>query len=74
MRTLVSNIKTIVGARRDAPKRLCGEEMQHLPTLNDAWLLIENGRFADFGSMSDLASRHLAADTEINAAGGMVLP
>ena len=74
MRTLVSNIKTIVGARRDAPKRLCGEEMQHLPTLNDAWLLIENGRFADFGSMSDLASRHLAADTEIDAAGGMVLP
>ena len=74
MRTLVSNIKTIVGVRRDAPKRLCGEEMQHLPTLNDAWLLIENGRFADFGRMSDLASRHLAADTEINAAGGMVLP
>ena len=49
MKLLIKDIGLLVVDRHGLP-RLQGDEMQHLDILQDAWLLIENGRFADFGT------------------------
>lgn len=71
MRTLVTNIATLV-VDRHGKHRLCGEEMNRLDTIHDAWLLTEDDRFMDFGTADNLPS--LADATIIDAQGGTVLP
>ena len=74
MRTLISNIKTLVGADTELKPRLQGAEMSRLGQMDDAWLLVEDGRIASFGLMADWAARGEHVDVEVDAAGGMVLP
>ena len=50
--------------------RLCGEEMSLLEQLHDAWLLMEDGRFTDWGTGSAPAVDAQVTDAE----GGTVLP
>lgn len=50
--TLLTNIHQLINVRQQ-PMLLRGKELSHLPILEDAWLLIVNGRIADFGSMKD---------------------
>ena len=49
MSLLIQNIGLLVVDRHGLP-RLQGTEMSRLDVLHDAWLLIEDGRFAAFGS------------------------
>ena len=49
MRLLVKNIARIVGIESTGRLRCCGADMNKLDTLDDAWLLAEDGRFAAFG-------------------------
>jgi imidazolonepropionase len=52
-----------------------GKAMAALPVMNDAWLAIENGVFADFGSMQDWPGISDWRDLEvIDAAGRYVVP
>ena len=44
MRLLVKNIGKIVGIETAGRLRLCGGEMDRLETLDDAWLLADDGR------------------------------
>ena len=74
MRTLISNIKTLVGIDTELKPRLQGAEMSRLGQMDDAWLLVEDGRIASFGLMADWAARGEHVDVEVDAAGGMVLP
>lgn len=74
MRTLISNIKTLVGVDTELKPRLQGAEMSRLGQMDDAWLLVEDGRIASFGLMADWAARGEHVDVEVGAAGGMVLP
>lgn len=74
MRTLISNIKTLVGIDTELKPRLQGAEMSRLGQMDDAWLLVEDGRIASFGQMADWAARGEHVDVEVDAAGGMVLP
>ena len=74
MRTLISNIKTLVGIDTELNPRLQGAEMSRLGQMDDAWLLVEDGRIASFGLMADWAARGEHVDVEVDAAGGMVLP
>ena len=53
MRMLWKNIKGLVGAYESPPAYLRGTEMRQLALIEDAWLAIEDGRIADFGSMVD---------------------
>ena len=46
MRLLVKNIARIVGIESTGRLRCCGADMNKLGTLDDAWLLAEDGRFA----------------------------
>lgn len=70
MSLLIKNIGLLV-VDRHGKQRLQGDEMQHLDILHDAWLLIENGRFAAFGTepVPDGSPAGI-----IDAAGGAVLP
>ncbi len=72
---LITHIKTLVGTHPPRAKILRGQSMADLPTLDDAWLLIEQDIIQDFGKMSDLNRAEIANDiTEINADGCFVLP
>ena len=71
--TLIYNIATLGGIDRKGRLRLQGSEMAQFETLDNAYLLIKDGRIADFGSMESLPQ--LAADVErVDAEGGMVMP
>ena len=74
MRLLVSNIKTLAGITGEGVLRLQGTEMKHLGTINDAWLLVEDGKISAFGSISDMPSGGFVVDAEVDAQGGTVLP
>lgn len=72
MKLLVKNIKKLIQVE-DLPKRLvAGAEMQHLPNVNNAFLLVKDGLIADFGSMDECP---VVNDAEVvDAAGCMVFP
>ncbi|HUH52157.1 MAG TPA: imidazolonepropionase [Flavobacterium sp.] len=72
MQTLIINIKQLVQIRESGVRKVSGSEMAVLPTLENAYLLIENGLIADFGKMENLPIIH-AAHT-IDAKGKVVLP
>ncbi|MDQ8052494.1 MAG: imidazolonepropionase [Pedobacter sp.] len=70
---LITNIKALVGIHPKEKLVLRGSEMAHLPVLENAWLLVENGLIKDFGPMATLPSSisHLPYH---NAEGRFVLP
>ena len=72
MRTLVDNIGCIFGIERQGRLRLCGEEMGSMETLEDAWLLVEDGRIAAFGSASEGMPEDV--DRRVDAGGGTLFP
>lgn len=50
---LLKNIKSLLGVYEKAPLKLSGLEMAKLPTINNAWLAVENGMIVDFGDMEN---------------------
>ena len=74
MTTLISNIKQLLGTREET-KLLRGMELAQLPFLDDAFLLIEDGTIADFGTMYELELKvPQLPKTVIDAQGQLVLP
>ncbi len=74
MRLLVENIKTLAGITDSGKLRLQGKEMAALKCIDDAWLTVEDGRFAAFGQMGDLPPGGINADKTIDAKRGIVAP
>lgn len=72
MKTLIKNIGQIAGIVGEGILRKEGAAMSETGTLDNAWLLIDNERIADFGPMDDLPSDEGCG--VIDADGGMVLP
>lgn len=72
MKTLIKNIGQIVGIVEEGILRKEGAAMSKTGTLDNAWLLIDNERIADFGPMDALPSEEGCG--VIDADGGMVLP
>lgn len=72
MRTLIRNIKTLLLANNQAPSFVKGAEMKNLPQLNDAFVLVEDDKIADWGSMADCPK--FSPDQTIDATGAFVLP
>lgn len=52
---LLINIKQLVGVEKgdNRVSRVAGADMKYLPTIDNAWLFIENGRIHSFGSMDE---------------------
>jgi len=71
MNVLFKNIKELIQVRETSIDFLSGKEMSILPTLKNAFLLVENGLIADFGLMENCPE--LAIKT-IDATGKMMLP
>lgn len=74
MRTVVVNIKPLACVDTDPKERLQGEEMAGMPTIDNAYLLMEQGRITAYGRMDEWAAAGMHADLEVDAEGGMVLP
>jgi len=72
MRTLVKNIKDLlqIEYEHEDKQLVAGADMNKLPSLQNAWLLIENGRIHSFGHETPLPE----ADREIDAQDRLVLP
>jgi len=72
MKTLLINIKELLQVRDSSILKVSGAEMAVLPTIKNAYLVIENDLIADFGPMENLPK--INADKIINAIGKIVLP
>lgn len=72
MKTLFKNIKELIQVRTEPISFVAGREMKVLPTIKEAYLLIENDIIADFGSMDSIPP--IEADHIIDATGKMILP
>lgn len=72
---IITNIGLLAGIEYPGSSLLCrrGSEMSQLESIEDAWLRVENGRFAAFGPMSEF-DPDMAVDTIVDARGGYVLP
>jgi imidazolonepropionase len=68
---IITNIKGLVGVEEEERGLLRGSAMEQLPILDNAYLLLENDRIRDFGSMTDQVP---LADKELDAAGAFVFP
>ncbi len=72
MALLITNIKELLQVRDTPTEKLSGSEMATLPTLNNAWLLMQNGTITGYGTMETCPSGFKGEI--IDAAGKTVLP
>jgi len=72
MTTSIINIKELLQVRDISIDKVSGKDMKHLPTIKNAFLIIENDLIIDFGDMKDLPK--IKTDKQIDAKGKMVLP
>lgn len=73
MKLIVKNIGILAGIDNHGKERLRGEEMKLYETLENAWLTVEDGRFAEYGTMDSLPD----IDNDmlvVDARGGAVMP
>ena len=71
-RLLVYNIATLAGITRvPGLARKCGADMAEFDCIHDAYLLVDDGRIADFGLERDLS---VSAHEVVDARRGTVLP
>ena len=72
MKLLFKNIKELIQVRTKPIAFLSGDEMGNLPSIRDAYLLIEGDQIVAFGSMADCPKD--AVDQEFDLRGKMILP
>jgi len=72
MSLLIKNIKKLIQCRTDKTPFVSGKDMSFVPSIDDAFLLIKNGKINDFGKMQEL--KKINTDQVIDAKDRMVLP
>jgi len=72
MSILITNIKELLQVRENNISKVSGAEMKLLPTIKNAYVLIEEDIISDFGSMDDF--QNISANKTIDASGKLVLP
>src|SRR5882757_5269622 len=74
MRLLITNILQLCQVEQSSERknRVYGKDMSVLPSIENAWLIAEDGLIHSFGSMSELPEHQ--ADQTIDATGRLVLP
>ena len=72
MQTLIINIKELLQVRETPIDKVSGSDMAVLPSIKNAFLLIENDTIAAFGSMDNCPK--LNPENTIDATGKIVLP
>lgn len=71
IRSLFTNIKELVQVRENNPGPIKGKAMRDLPSIRNAWLLIEDERILDFGEMADCPTGDFVV---YDMTGRMILP
>ena len=83
MTTLITNIKQLVGVRKtiepDSRRALRGGKLAELPSIENAYLIIEDGVIAGYGSMDSIQNQRSNPDSyrgqnPIDASGQFILP
>ena len=72
MTTLFKNIKELIQVRTEPISFVSGKEMNTLPTIKNAFLVIKNGLISNYGSMQDCPKNEF--DEVVDAAGKIILP
>ena len=72
MRTLITNIKSLVQVEENKRIAVCGEDMANLNCIDNAYLIVEDDKIIDFGQMSELKETN--AEKIIDANNRFVLP
>lgn len=72
MITLIKNIKELLQVRETSISKVSGAEMAILPTIKNAFLILNDNLIVDFGSMENLPE--IRPDKIIDATGRIVLP
>jgi imidazolonepropionase len=71
--TLITNIKQLVNTRKQS-QLLRGKNLSELPCIENAYLVIEDGFIADYGTMGNIQHSTSNIQHSINASGQFVLP
>src|SRR5688572_96272 len=71
--TLLTNIKLLAGAREET-SLLKGKELGLLPCIENAYLVIENDRISEYGSMQEIKSQKSKIKNQVDVVGQSVLP
>lgn len=72
MKTLIINIQELLQIREVSIQKVSGSDMKQLPSIKNAYLLIEDDCILDFGSMENCPKNDV--DVNIDATGKVVLP
>ena len=72
MKLLFKNIQELVQVRDITVEKVAGKGMKELPSLKNAWLLVEDGKIAGYGEMDSLPE--LSGHKETDLSGRIVLP
>ncbi len=72
MKLLLNNIQKLLQTRENPPKKVSGTEMNQLPSIDNAWVLIEDGIIADYGEMKDMPK--VEGFKPIDCTGKIVMP
>ncbi len=70
---IITNIKLLVNVREEN-HLLRGKELAQLPCIANAFLIIEDGVIAEYGSMNELQTTSDQQQTAIDATGQFILP
>lgn len=71
MRLLFKNIKELLQVRKEPVQFVAGKQMKELPTIKNAFLIVENGKVTDFGAMQNCPN----IDAEVvDVVGKIMLP
>ena len=71
--TLITNIKRLVNTREET-KLLRGKDLSVLPSIENAYLIIEDGLIAEYGSLTNLKHQTSNFKQAIDASGQFILP
>lgn len=72
MKVLLTHIKELLQVRDTPIDKVSGEAMKILPTIKNAWLLVEDGKISDFGAMDTIPNFNDIST--IDCTGQIVLP
>ena len=72
MRVLFKNIKELVQIRPVGVTKIVGKDMKNLPTIKNAFLIVEEDRITDFGEMQKCPGENNSE--VIDATGQLILP
>ncbi|MCG9973116.1 imidazolonepropionase [Christiangramia crocea] len=72
MKLLFSNIKELLQVREEKIDKVSGTDMKELPSVKNAWLLVEDDKIEAYGSMDNPPD--IKVDQNIDASGKIILP